>query len=44
MLDICITEGEELQKELESRFGAGKARFTHCDVSCKDSLTSKFGS
>ena len=44
MLDICSIEGQELQKELESRFGAGKARFTHCDVSCKESLASKFGS
>lgn len=38
ILDICTSEGEELQQHFESKYGKGKALFTHCDVTQKDNL------
>ena len=36
MLDISQHEGLEAQEQFESKYGKGKAIFTHCDVSKKD--------
>ena len=38
MLDICTSEGEDLQQHFESKYGKRKALFTHCDVTQKDNL------
>jgi hypothetical protein len=39
-LDIDADEGKKTQKEFDDKFGAGKAKFVHCDVSKTDELES----
>ena len=40
MLDIDAEKGVTTQKEFDEKFGTGKAKFLHCDVSKAEELKS----
>ncbi|CAB3989259.1 15-hydroxyprostaglandin dehydrogenase [NAD(+)]-like [Paramuricea clavata] len=41
-LDFDDAEGHKAQKEFDEKFGTGKAKFVHCDVSIPDELEKAF--
>jgi hypothetical protein len=40
LLDFDDDEGHKAQKEFDEKFGTGKAKFVHCDVSIPSELES----